>query len=256
MSFRFGDLDTSTVEGVTATLKSWPSLTLSPETVELLDGAFYARTGYGSLTFEFDVLLSAPTPAAVHALRDLLVGACAPTGGLQALIPETGDGWRWWAACASLPKWERGLWIGGVECQLRGVVAFTVPDGVGWAYPDRSASAPAAASASVTITPAGNLAAHPTLTVGGVAPGGVRLTVGAWVLDVSTPIALGQTLVLDYGGRDFGVWKGGIKVAHAAPGMSHFRRLALTPQHAHTVQAAPLAGGSVSLTIAANSRKG
>ena len=37
MSFRFGEFDTAVVEGVTATLKAWPSLTLSPETVDLLD---------------------------------------------------------------------------------------------------------------------------------------------------------------------------------------------------------------------------
>ena len=252
MSFRFGEFDTAVVEGVTATLKAWPSLTLSPETVDLLDGVLYARTGYGSLTFEFDVLLSARTPAEVHALRDQLVAACAPTGALLALIPETGEGWRWWAACSALPAWQRGLWIGGVECQLRGTVAFLIPGGVGWAVPDEVFTG---ASSVAVVRSKGNLASYPTITM--VGPfSGVTVTAGEFTLGVDVRVLAGQRLVLDYNTMDFGVWAGGVKVAHAAPGMSRFDRLSLRPSASTVVSAVAGSGAVSSLTVAANSRRG
>ncbi len=251
MSFTFGAFDTAEEAGITATLKAWPGPALKPETVELLDGAFYARTGHAPAVFSFDVLLSALTPAAVLALRDRLVAGVSPELGLQALVPEAGEGWVWWAATSHVSEFTRGLWIKGVECQLRAEVSFLVPDGVGWANPDDTA----AGSTSATITRTrGTWHSFPKLTLQG-AFGGVRITAGAYVLDVAVPVTAGQRLELDFQTMDFGVWQGTTKVAHAAPGMSRFDRLAL-PLGATTITAAATSGSVSSLTVAANSRRG
>ncbi|MDO5533235.1 MAG: hypothetical protein Q4F65_01100 [Propionibacteriaceae bacterium] len=251
MSFTFGTFNTAEVEGITATLKAWPGPALKPETVELLDGAFYARTGHGPVVFDFDVRLAAATPAAVLALRDRLVAGVAPEVGLQALVPEAGEGWVWWAATSQVSEFTRGLWINGVECQLAGTVSFLVPDGVGWANPDDTASG----STSATITRTrGTWRSFPKLTVQG-AFGGVRITAGSYALTVTVPVAAGQRLELDFQAMDFGVWQGTTKVAHAAPGMSRFDRLAL-PLGATTITAAATSGSVSSLTVAANSRRG
>ena len=251
MSFQFGPFNTAAVPGITATLKAWPGPALKPETVELLDGAFYARTGLAPVTFTFDVLLSAASPAAVHALRDQLVAGVAPTLGLQALVPETGAGWVWWAATSHLSEFTRGLWLNGVECQLLAELSFLVPDGVGWANPDDTAQG--VTSATITRT-RGNLPSYPKLTLTGPF-GGVRVTVGGFVLDVAVPVAAGQRLELDYQAMDFGVWAGSVKVAHAAEGMSRFDRLML-PMGPSTITAAATSGAVSSLAVAANSRRG
>lgn len=250
MSFRFGEFNTGEQPGITATLKAWPGPQLKPETVELLDGAFYARTGLAPVVFTFDVLLASGTPEGVLALRDSLIAGCSPTLGLQALVPEVGAGWRWWAACSALSDFTRGLWVRGLECQLRGEVSFLVHDGVGWADPDETATG--ATSATITRQ-RGNLPSFPTITVEGDFAG-VKVTAGAHEVTVAVPVTAGQRLVLDYQALDFGVWAGGVKVAHAAPGMDNFNRLAL-PLGATTVTAAPTGGAVSKVTVAANSRR-
>lgn len=250
MSFTFGAFNTAAHPGMLATLKAWPSPTLKPETVDLLDGTFYARTGIAPTTFEFDVRLSAATPAQVLALRDELVAGCSPALGVQALVPEVGAGWVWWAATQAIDDFKRGLWIKGVECQLRGTLAFLVPDGVGWANPDETATG----TASVTITRTkGNLPSHPKITVGGPFSS-VTLNIGGREITVDVPVAAGQRLVLDWQHLDFGVWAGGVKVAHAAKGMSTFERVSL-PLGATPVTASATGGSVSSLTVAANSRR-
>lgn len=251
MAFQFGGYDTRNEAGVLATLTAWPSPALTPETVDLLDGAFYARTRRGPVTFTFDLLLTGRTPAAAHALRDRLVGACAPAGELRALIPETGEGWTWWAAVSALSEWTRGVWINGVECQLRGQVSFLVPDGLGWATPDEVAAG--TGSATITRTK-GNLPSFPTIELAGPFDG-VTVTVAGQLVTVAAKVTAGQRLVLDYHALDYGVWAGGAKVAHAAGAMSHLDRLTL-PMGASTVTAAATGGAVSSLTIKANSRRG
>ena len=254
MSFRFGEFDTADVPGVLATLTAWPGLALTPETVDKLDGAFYARTRLGGVAFTFDVLLSARTPEEVHTLRDRFVAGCSPTVGLQALTPETGEGWVWYASVSEYSDFTRRLWVKGVECQLRASVSFLVPDGVGWAVPDETA----AGATSVTLArKLGNLPSFPTVTIEGALPKGVRLMVdGVAFVDVTTPVSAGQRLVLDYQKVEFAVWAGAVKVAHAAGGMSTFARLSL-PLGQTVLSATPIGSGSVqSVTVAANSRRG
>lgn len=251
MAFQFGDFNTRAVPGIRATLKAWPGPGLRPETVDLLDGAFYARTGLAPVVFSFDVLLWAETPAAVLGLRDQLVGAVGPALGVQAFTPEAGDGWLWWATCSHVSDFTRGLWVKGDECQLLGEVSFLVPEGVGWATPDDTAEG--ATSATITRT-RGNLPSHPTITVEGAFQG-VRVQAGAFVLDVAAPLAAGQRLVLDYKELDFGVWAWATKVAHAARGMSRFDRLEL-PMGSTTVTATATGGAVSRLSVAANSRRG
>lgn len=249
MSFAFGSFDTD-VPGMLATLRAWPSPNLKPETVPLLDGEFYARTGLGPVRFTFDVLLQAATPAGVHALRDQLVAGCSPLLGVQALVPETGEGWLWWAAAVEISDFDRGLWINNVECQLRGQVTFEAPEGVGWSNPDETASG----STSATITRTrGNLPSFPTITIEG-AFSAVAVHIGAATVDVDVPVAAGQRLVLDYQKLDFGVWAGAVKVAHAAPGMSDFTRHSL-PLGAATITTTATGGAVTSVGVAANSRR-
>lgn len=248
--FVFGSFNTDSVPGILATLRAWPAPNLKPETVPLLDGEFYARTGLGSVQFVFDVLLRASTPAGVHALRDQLVAGCSPLLGVQALVPETGEGWVWWAAASEVSDFERAGWTPGALCQLRGQVTFLVPEGVGWANPDETATG--ATSATITRT-RGNLPSFPTITVEGNF-GGVAVQIGAVTVDVDVPVAAGQRLVLDYQHLDFGVWAGSVKVAHAAPGMDDFTRHTL-PMGATTITATPTSGTVTSVSVAANSRR-
>lgn len=250
MSFKFGDFDTAATPGMLATLQAWPGLALTPETVDLLDGAFYARTRTGSVAFTFDVLLKASTPAGVLAMRDTFVAGVAPHLGLRALTPEAGEGWVWWASTSAIPEFKRGLWVKGVECQLSSEVSFLVPDGVGWAYPDDTADGVQA----VTLTRMkGNLPSFPTITVEGPFAG-VTLNVGGRTLVVDVPVPAGRRLVLDYRTFDFGVWQGATKVAHAAPGMSTLERMSL-PMGATTITATATGGAVSSLSVAANSRR-
>ncbi len=250
MSFKLGDFDTAEEAGLLATLKAWPAPVLTPEAVDALDGEFYARTRREPLVFEFDLILKAQTPAGVLAIRDRLVDACAPHRGLQALTPEAGEGWIWWASARFGGDFTRGLWVNGLECQLRSSVAFRVPDGLGWAAPDDTA----AGTTSANINRRGNAPSFPRLTLEGDFEA-VRVTAGGSSVDVAVPVTPGRRLVLDYQGQDFGVWAGAVKVAHAAGGMSHFDRLTL-PVGPSTITAAPLGGGTVSaLSVAANSRR-
>lgn len=251
MSFRFGDFDTASEPGILATLKAWPGPALKPETVDLLDGAFYARTGLAPAALTFDVRLQAATPEAVHTLRDRLIAGCAPTSGLQALVPETGEGWRWWAACSAISEFTRGLWVRGLQCQLRADVSFIAPEGVAWANPDDTATG--TTSATITRT-RGNLPSYPTITVEG-AFGGVTIAAAGQQVTVAVPVTAGQRLVLDYNAQEFAVWSGAVKVRHAAPGMDSFQRFTLPPSGATTITASPSSGTVSKVTVAANSRR-
>lgn len=245
MSFTFGGFNTATVDGLTATLTEWPAPGIRAETVDLLDGVWFARTGLDPLTVSFDVLLRAATPAEVLTLRDTLLASC-PLGALQPLTVETGDGWVWNAVPASLPTLTRGLWIKGVECQLRGPVAFLVPDGCAYANPDEIA----VGVTSATITRAmGNMDSLPTITIQGTFSS-VVVTIGGQPVTVTANVATGQRLILDWRAMSFGVWAGATKVAHAA--LSDWTPRTL-PMGSTTVTAT---GGSVtSVTVAANSRR-
>lgn len=249
MSFEFGDFDTAAHSGIVATLKAWPAPRLKPETVDALDGAFYARTGLGPLELSFDVRLSATTPAAVHALRDQLLAACAPHRGLLALRVETGDDWLWWATPSAVSDFTRGLWINGLECQLRGELTFLAPDGFAWASPDDTGTG----ASPVTITRTkGNLPSYPTITIEGTFSA-VAVEVGAVEVNVDLPLTAGQRLVLDYQAMDFGIWDGVAKIAHAAPGMDNFTR-PLLPLGDTVVTATATGGAVTSLTVKSNSR--
>lgn len=245
MSFAFGAFNTATVDGITATLTEWPAPGVRTEAVDVLDGAWWGRTGFDPLTMRFDVLLRAATPSAVLALRDTLIAGC-PLDALQPLTVEAGDGWVWQATPASFPAFARGLWISGVECQLRGQVNFFVPDGCAYADPDETATG----TMSATITRAkGNLPSLPTITIEG-SFSSVVVTIGGQPVTVTADVAPGQKLVLDYRSMSFGVWSGATKVAHAA--LSDWSRRAL-PLGSTAVTTT---GGSVtSVAVAANSRR-
>lgn len=252
MAFIFGAFDSRDVEGLTATLRAWPSPSFRLDTVDAVDGVFFARSALGTIEFTFDVRLEGTTPAEVLGKRDLLLAGCAPTLGLQALTPEVGDGWVWYATASKMADLVRAVWTPGALCQLRGDLTFYCSDGVGWAAPDETITG----ATSVTIVRAlGNLPSHPTIEVTGECAG-VRLTIGGVQLDVAAvPLAAGQRLVLDFQRMDFAVWAGAVKVAHAAGGLSSFNRVAL-PLGSTVVTAAPLGGGTVTgLTVKANSRR-
>ncbi|MDO4717416.1 MAG: hypothetical protein Q4B08_07610 [Propionibacteriaceae bacterium] len=251
MGFEFGSFRTDSLPGCTATLSAWPSPALKPEMIETPDGAFYARTSIGPITFSFDVLVMAATPSAVHTLRDQFVAGCHPEGGLQALTPDSGEGWFWWATLSNITAFERGLWVPGANCQLRGGAHFTAPDGVGWARPDETASG--ATSATITRTK-GNLGSFPRIEVRGTFTR-VTVTVGGQPITISTPVAAGQKLVLDYNLLDFAVYsETGTKLRHVAEKMSTLRRISLplgsTPVTTTTE------GTVTAVSVEANSRKG
>lgn len=250
MAFKFGDFDTAAVPGITATLVAWPTPALGVESVDGLDGLVYGRTRMGESMFTFDILLEALTPAGALELRDKLVAACSPAAGLQLLEPEIGDGWAWKAAVAHISEFERGLWLNNVECQLNGQITFVVPEGVGYAVPDETASGTSAATLTRTK---GNLDSFPTVTIEGTFSS-VTLTAGSWSIDVDAPVGAGQRLVLDYQAMEFGVWAGAVKVAHAAGGMSRFDRLAV-PLGAATFTVTATGGAVTALAVEANSRR-
>lgn len=245
MSFTFGAFNTATTDGITATLTEWPAPGVRSETVDILNGAWWGRTGFDPLTITFDLLVRSATPESVLALRDTLIAGC-PLDSLQPLTVEAGDGWTWRATPASLPTFTRGLWVSGVECQLRGQISFLVPDGVAHASPDEIATG----TTSATITRAkGNLPSLPKITIEGTFSS-VVVTIGGQPVTVTATVTAGRQLILDFQAMTFGVWSGTTKVAHAA--LSDWTPRTL-PLGSTTVSTS---GGSVSsVTVAANSRR-
>lgn len=253
--FKLGAFDTDEIPGLEAILQTWPGLPgLSVETVDVpgQDGAFFAAQHLGQGAFAFDLTITTTTPAGALTLASVVAEACAPGIGLQPLALDIAPGWVWYAVAAQELKWQRGLWVPGAQCTLKAPLTFQCTDPYGYASPDETA----AGGTSATITRAkGNVPSFPRIEIAG-AFSAVDLTVGGVPLAVEVPVAAGQALVLDYADLDFAVYDAdGVKVRHAAPGMSSFDRFALPVGHPVTVTAAAVGGAVSSLTIKANSRR-
>ena len=251
--FALGDFTVATISGLSAVLQEWVALPgLSTDTVEVpgADGAFFAGQTVGQGRWVFDLTASAATPAGVLALANQVAAACAPGAGLQPLLLDVATGWVWYAVAAEQIKWKRGVWVPGGECVLLGTLTLAAPSGYGYAVPDETATS----ATSVTITRAkGNLPSFPRIEIAGVFSA-VTLTIGGKPLTVTAPVASGQKLVLDYADLDFAVYNaGGVKVRHAAQGMSSFERVMLPVGEPVTVAAST--SGVTSVAVKANSRR-
>jgi phage-related protein len=257
MSFVFGGFDTALSDGVTATLQTWPSMPgVTVETVDVpgMDGAFFAGSRLGQGGFVFDVVLQADTPAGVLALADQVSAACDQDLGLQDLTPEGAEGWVWRAVAAAPVAWPRGLWVPGLECQLRDVLSFQCPDPYGYRQVDELFTGPGPGAVTVNRQ-YGNRASFPKIEIQGALTVSqtVTLTVGGIAVQVTGPLTSGQVLRLDYQSMDFGVWAGATKVASAVPRMSRYDRLTLPIGNATVALATT---GTVSgVNVWANSRR-
>lgn len=241
---RLGSFDTAAVDGLRVLLKDWAGMRPEPELIDQLDGAFFGRSRLAPVELKFDIEITTATPEETLAIRDELVSRLSPHLGLQPLVPEPDvDDWHWMVVASSVPDFSRGLWVRGMQCTLTGELTMVAPEG----YARRQEVAVSGAAIEVL----GNLPAHPRIEVAGpfssttiTGPGGYSVTV-----DMAVPA--GSRLVLDHSTRDYGVWQGNTKTAHAAQAMSNVDRLALAPGATRQITAS--AGA---LTVVANSRKG
>ena len=251
--FTLGTFDAGAATGLTAILESWIGLPgLAVETVDVpgIDGAFYGASTLGKGSWTFELTATAATPADVLTLAGAVSAACAPEHQVQQLTLAVAPGWVWYAAASAPLAWERHEWDPGARCTLVAKLELTCPDPYGYASPDETAIG---ASSATIVRTKGTASSFPRIEVTGTFSA-VHLVIGGVPLGVTTPLAAGQALVLDYQRMDFGVWAGVTKVRQAAQGMSHFRRYTL-PIGSTLVTATATGGAVTSVTVLANSRR-
>ena len=255
MSFTYAGTSTDTLAGVTATLKSWPSLGgLSVETVDVpgQDGLFYASHQSAQTEWVFDVIVQGTTPAQVAARRDAFVGLLDPSRGPRPLIVETDTAWQYTGVMVTGPiTWDRMAWARDTGFALRADVTLATVDGDPSATEVTPTALAVAGATSVTLT-AGNTATYPRMEF----PSGGDITVqlGTYTLHL-TGTPTGGTAVLDWAAMDFYVRNAsGARTRSLVPFMDTYDRPMLHLGQTVTARVTR-AGSTLAATLYPNPRR-
>lgn len=206
MSFKLGDFDTREISGLTAILRSMPSLPVETTLTAYPsgDGGNYSGTRMNSLRWEFSLKLTGRTPEQVLALADEISSKLNPQiYGLQDFIPENLAPWVWQGVVSGGVTWERDdiLWLTGYSV-LNGSLEIVTPDPYGkCVMPAKVRTSPG----SIILEDIGNTFYRPHIVLQGMSSdtSGITISAPGGVCQIFTLITEFEELVLDYENLNF-----------------------------------------------------
>ena len=206
MSFKLGDFDTREISGLTAILRSMPSLPVETTLTAYPsgDGGNYSGTRMSSLRWEFSLKLTGRTPEEVLALADEISLKLNPQiHGLQDFIPENLMPWVWQGVVSGGVSWERDdvLWLAGYSV-LNGSLEIVTPDPYGkCVMPVKVRTSPG----SVILEDIGNTFYRPHIVIQGMSAStsGITISAPGGVCQIFTLLTEAEELVLDYDNLNF-----------------------------------------------------
>lgn len=206
MSFKLGEFDTREVHGLTAILRSMPSLPVDTAITAYPsgDGGNYSGTRMTSIRWEFSLKLTGKNPEEVLALADYISMQLNPQiHGLQDFIPENLHPWTWRGIVSGGVSWERDevLWLTGYSV-LHGSIEIVTPDPYGkCVMPAQVLTEPG----SMVLDSIGNTFYRPYIVIQGTSTDYTEITISALsgVCRIFTLLTTAEELVLDYENLDF-----------------------------------------------------
>lgn len=256
MSFRYGDIDTADLPGVTATLARWPSLgglTVQNANIPGGNGRVHAGSTRERTALTFDVIIEGANPLEAGQARDAFVSLIDPSRGPRPLQVEADPDWIWLDVLVSQEiEWDRMTWDKQLGFRLRGEVSFETQRAAGAVE-----AAPEAYSGDGEVTftvERGNTASYPLLEFNG--GGDIAVTVNDYELEL-TGVPAGHIGVLDWDTFTFQILTGsGVRAGSLVRHMSNYERPAIYPGQDVTVTAQETATNEpVPVTVYPNSRR-
>lgn len=227
MSFTYGNTNTSSLAGVTATLEEWPSLGgLEIESAEIPghDGRIYGGITRTAERFEFDVIIEGTTPTETGERRDTFIGLLDPALGPRPLTLETDPDWYYPDVLIAEPvRWERMTWDHGAGFKLRAMVAMETQE-----KPSaRREEEPVSFTGETTFTlTEGNTATHPRLVITPQSDdSSYQVQIGGFQIGIDNSYSSDQRLDLNWYDMEFSVTDdSGTRESSLVADMSTYRR--------------------------------
>lgn len=242
MSFKLGDFDTREISGLTAILRSMPSLPVETTLTAYPsgDGGNYSGTRMSSLRWEFSLKLTGRTPEEVLALADEISYKLNPQiHGLQDFIPENLMPWVWQGVVSGGVSWERDdvLWLAGYSV-LNGSLEIVTPDPYGkCVMPVKVRTSPG----GVELEDIGNTFYRPYIVIQGASPdtSDIRIEAPDGVCRIFTLLTSAEELVLDYENLNFFIRSKSTKkfLRNVADHFEEFHRFTLVGDSAISITA-------------------
>ena len=254
MSFKYGDVDTADLPGVTATLSRWPSLgglTVQNANIPGGNGRVFGGSTRERTVLTFDVIIEGANPIEVGQARDTFVSLIDPSRGPRPLQVEADPEWLWLDVLVSQEiEWERMTWDKGLGYRLRGDVEFETQRAAGAVEAEPRAYS---GDGEVTFTvEQGNTASYPRLEFNG--GGDITVTVNDYTLEL-TDVPAGHIGVLDWDTFTFRLLTAsGERAGSFVRNLSNFERPTLYPGQPVTETVTGPAGG-IPFYVYPNSRR-
>lgn len=254
MSFKLGDFDTREISGLTAILRSMPSLPVETTLTAYPsgDGGNYSGTRMNSLRWEFSLKLTGRTPEEVLALADEISSKLNPQiHGLQDFIPENLMPWVWQGVVSGGVTWERDdiLWLTGYSV-LNGSLEIVTPDPYGkCVMPTKVRTS----SGNILLEDIGNTFYRPYIVIQGASAfnSEIKITAPGGVCRIFTILTSAEELVLDYENLNFFIRSKSTKqfLRNVADRFEEFHRFALMGLSVMSVRASGATIYQVEVTV-------
>lgn len=206
MSFKLGEFDTREISGLTAILRSMPSLPVETTLTAYPsgDGGNYSGTRMNSLRWEFSLKLTGRTPEEVLSLADEISSKLNPQiHGLQDFIPENLTPWVWQGIVSGGVTWERDdiLWLTGYSV-LNGSLEIVTPDPYGKCVMPAKVRT---SSGSLLLEDIGNTFNRPYIVIQGTSTDNseIKITAPGGTCRIFTLLTVQEELILDYENLNF-----------------------------------------------------
>lgn len=254
MSFKLGDFDTREISGLTAILRSMPSLPVETTLTAYPsgDGGNYSGTRMNSLRWEFSLKLTGRTPEEVLALADEISYKLNPQiHGLQDFIPENLMPWVWQGVVSGGVSWERDdvLWLAGYSV-LNGSLEIVTPDPYGKCVMPAKVRT---GSGSLILEDIGNTFYRPHIVIQGMSTStsGITISAPGGVCQIFTLLTEAEELVLDYDNLNFFIRSKSTKqfLRSVADHFTKFHRFHLTGSAVINVSSVQASITTVSVTV-------
>lgn len=254
MSFKLGDFDTREISGLTAILRSMPSLPVETTLTAYPsgDGGNYSGTRMNSLRWEFSLKLTGRTPEEVLSLADEISLKLNPQiHGLQDFIPENLTPWVWQGIVSGGVTWERDdvLWLAGYSV-LNGSLEIVTPDPYGkCVMPVKTRTSPG----NILLEDIGNTFYRPYILIQGASAvnSEIKITAPGGVCRIFTFLTSAEELILDYENLNFFIRSKSTKqfLRNVADHFEEFHRFSIVGDSVISITAATATISLIEVTV-------